>query len=216
MKVAIFGTGVFADLVYSKITRKGLDKVSFFITDTPKGDTHIGVSHISTEEFLSSELSRTTAVFVAIGPSRMNRGRQLVYERLKEGGCFFYNVISEKAVCHWAVPCSIYIGDFVSIDSSVKLGAGVTVWDGAVISNNAIIENFVYISPLAGIGAYCQLGTNSLIGMGAVIKPKVKVAASTLVGANAYISEDTIEYGVYGSPKSNFLGQVSDRIDISK
>lgn len=216
MKVAIFGIGALASIFYKRIKNTKNDEVVLFVTDSPESSHYEGISHISFDEFSNSNYKNDTYIFIAIGPSHINKKRSEVYDKLKKIGCSFYKYKSPYSLYDGELSDNVFISDYVSIGSTVKIGNGTFIWENVVISHNVDIGEFVYISPGAIIGSYVTVSSNSLLGMGAIIKPKVNIAEKTLIGAGTYISENTLESGVYAPAKSIFLGQVSEKIDISK
>jgi len=216
MKVAIFGIGELASLFLNCIKKTSNDDVILFITDKPESSFYEDIPHISFDKFSNSNYIHNTSIFIAVGPSHINQKRSEVFDRFKKIGCSFYRYKSPHSIYDGELADNVFIGDFVSIDSSVKIGIGSFIWENVVISHNVEIGEFVYISPGAIIGAYVTVSSNSLLGMGAIIKPRVNIAIKSLIGAGTYISKNTVHCGVYAPAKSKFLGQVSEKIDISK
>ena len=216
MKVAIFGIGALASIFLKCIKKTSNDDVILFITDLPETSSFEGIPLISFDKFSHSNYKYDTKIFIAIGPSHINQNRLEVYDKFKKIGCSFYRYKSPHSLYDGEIADNVFIGDFVSIGSSVKIGHGTFIWENVVISHNVEIEEFVYISPGAVIGAYVTVSSNALLGMGAIIKPRVIIAKKSLIGAGTYISKNTLDCGVYAPAKSIFLGQVSEKIDISK
>jgi UDP-3-O-[3-hydroxymyristoyl] glucosamine N-acyltransferase len=146
----------------------------------------------------------------------MNDNRQSVYKRLKNKGAKFYNYKSPFAIYDGVMNDNVYIGNFSSIHESVKIGTGTFIWEHVNISHDTEIKDFVYISPSVSVGSYVRVEKKSILGMGSIIKPKIVVAEKSLIGAGTYISNDTVENGVYSPANSKFYGQISNKINISK
>lgn len=216
MKVAIFGVGALASVIYEHISRSICDEVVLFISDSPESDTFKGIPHISFDSFIFNKYRHNTSIFIAVGPSQMNQKRLEVFFRFKKLGCNFYSYKSPNSVCEAELDENVFISDFASISASAKIGIGTFIWENVVISHDVEIGEFVYISPGSIIGSYVKVSSNSVLGIGSIIKPKVKIAIKSLIGAGTYINENTIEKGVYVPAKAIFLGSVSEKIDISK
>ena len=216
MRVAIFGVGALASIFLNCIKNTNKDDVILFITDSPDSSSFEGIPHISFDKFSSSDYKYDTNIFIAVGPSHINQKRFEIFDKFRKIGCSFYRYKSPHSLYEGELADNVFIGDFVSIGASVKIGSGTFIWENVVISHNVDIGEFVYISPGAIIGSYVQISSNSLLGMGAIVKPRVNIARKSLIGAGAYISKNTLECGVYAPAKSAFLGQVSEKIDISK
>lgn len=216
MKIAIFGVGALASVIFEHITQSKLDEVVVFISDLPNSNSFKDRPHVSFDSFINSNFYNSTSIFVAVGPSYMNKKRFDVYNRFKNIGCNFYSYKSTNSVYEEQLEDNVFISDFVSISPSVKIGKGTLIWENVVISHDAHVGDFVYISPGSIIGSYVNVSSNSVLGIGSIIKPKVNIASKSLIGAGTYIFENTIENGVYAPAKNIYLGPISEKIDISK
>lgn len=216
MKIAIFGVGVVAEIIYKDIIKNTNDSVVCFVSDEPNSNIFLGLPHINLDEFFKNYSSKNINFFVAIGPSNMNENRRNVYIKLKNYGVNFYNYKSPFALYDGIMNDNVYIGNFSSIHESVTIAPGTLIWEQVNISHDTEIKDFVYISPNSSVGSYVSIESNSILGMGSIVKPKINIAKKSLIGAGSYISSDTKENGVYSPVKVKFYGQISDKIDISQ
>jgi acetyltransferase-like isoleucine patch superfamily enzyme len=216
MNVIIFGVGILAELIYKDIIKNTNDNVICFVSDEPNKISFLELPHYSLNQFYTRFNFESVFVFIAIGPSKMNENRKLVYENLKNKGVKFYNYKSPFAIYDGTMNDNVYIGNFSSIHESVIIGAGTFIWEHVNISHDTEIKDFTYISPSVSVGSYVSVGNNSLLGMGSIIKPKIVIADKTLIGAGTYISTDTVRNGVYSPAPTKFYGQISNKINISK
>lgn len=133
---------------------------------------------------------------------------------------------------YWIAPTATVIG-------KVKLGAGVGVWFGAVVrgdidpivvGENTNLQEHVVVHTDAGfpttIGAGCTIGhraivhgctigSNTLIGMGAILLNGAKIGDDCLIGAGAVVAEGReIPAGslVLGLPGKVMRGLTPDEI----
>ena len=104
------------------------------------------------------------------------------------------------------------IGDNVYVDSYVRSSGGNIIKDnvvlryGCTVAKEVTIEDNVFISPNV-MTIYSRhtgesvtgtvIGEGSHIGTAAVIGPGVKIVAGTVIGAQAYVSKDIDEPGIY-------------------
>ncbi len=107
----------------------------------------------------------------------------------------------------------VEIGDFSSVwyntvlrgdRDRIKIGRYSNVQDGAVVhvSKGYPVEIGDFVSIAHGCVVHgCRIGSNSLIGMGAVVLNSVEVGENCLVGAGAVLTE-----GKYFPPNSLILG----------
>ena len=116
----------------------------------------------------------------------------------------------------FAVPFNGWIADSAQVIGDVYLGHQANVWFGAVIrgdndrihigdysnvQENSVIHtdagikvtigDYVTIGHLAMLHG-CEIGDNSLIGIGAVVLNNVKIGKNCLIGAKALITEGQV------------------------
>jgi maltose O-acetyltransferase len=95
----------------------------------------------------------------------------------------------------------ITIGDYVLIGSNVTISTGVHVTDGAL---PPIFARPALRKPIA-------IEDDVWIAAGVVILPGVTLAKGTVVGANAVVTQDTDEYGIYaGAPARKLRSRLPD------
>lgn len=109
-----------------------------------------------------------------------------------------------------------WVAPSASVTGQVSLGAGASVWYGAVVRGDSatitigartnVQDNAVlHVSPdrplslgqgvTVGHGAIvhgCEVGDNSLIGMGAIILDGARVGSNCIVGAGSLVTQGTI------------------------
>ena len=116
----------------------------------------------------------------------------------------------------FAVPFNGWVADSAQVIGDVYLGHQANVWFGAVIrgdndrihigdysnvQENSVIHtdagikvtvgNYVTIGHLAMLHG-CEIGDNSLIGIGAVVLNNVKIGKNCLIGAKALVTEGQV------------------------
>jgi sugar O-acyltransferase (sialic acid O-acetyltransferase NeuD family) len=142
------------------------------------------------------------ALAIAMGD---NAARQRVYQELtvQHAGLQF--------------PCLIHRSAVVS--SFVEIGEGTVVMPGAIVGPNTLVGRFCVINtrasidhdgsmqdfsslgPAAVTGGTVQLGERCAVGIGAVLKHRVKVGNDSVVGAHSYLNKDLPSFRVaYGTP----------------
>ena len=110
----------------------------------------------------------------------------------------------------FAAPFNGWVADSAQVMGDVYLGHQANIWFGAVIrgdndrihigdysnvQENSVIHtdagNYVTIGHLAMLHG-CEVGDNSLIGIGAVVLNNVKIGKNCLIGAKALITEGQV------------------------
>lgn len=186
----------------------------------------VNKSFIKTQSFLKKKIIEFENIekthppdeftmFVALGPSKVNKIREAKYIEAKSKGYSFANYISPNSVCNSPLGDNNFIGDMSVINPFVVFGNNNLVWEHVIINNSVKIGNNCYMSPKSSIGTKSIIKDNSIIGTGSTIKTGVTVREETLVGANCYISIDTKKNGVYGEKNSKMYGRLSHKVNIT-
>lgn len=130
--------------------------------------------------------------------------RKELTEKIKQKGGKLPTIIHPTAIISRFCKVSddgVLIGPYSIVQADVTIGNGVVIRDGALICHTTTINNYVFIGPQALVGANLQIqefafigqkallvsgkantiGTNSLIGAGAVVTKPIE-SNKTVVG----------------------------------
>ena len=101
---------------------------------------------------------------------------------------------------------NVFVDSYVRSSGSNKIENNVTLRFGCTIAREVTVEDDVFISPNV-MTIYSRhtgekvggtvIGKGTHVGTAAVIGPGVKIAANSVIGAQAYVSKDITEAGVY-------------------
>ena len=70
-----------------------------------------------------------------------------------------------------------------------------------MIEHDNIFEDFSSTGPRVVTGGNVIIGKHSYVGMGAVIKEKIKIKEDTIIGSNSYVNKNCDKNLIfYGSP----------------
>lgn len=214
-KVIIFGTGDFAEVVFSYLENDGnYEVVAFTINEEYiKDDVKFDLPIVPFEQIENEFSPSKYKMFIAVAYSDHNRNRARIYQAAKNKNYILISYIHPKAI----VSKDITIGDncFVFeanvIQPFVKIGNNVIIWSGnhighhSKIGNHCFIASHVVISGLVDIGDYCFIGVN------ATIKEAISIPSSCIIGASALIIKNPVQNGVYGGIPAKLL-----RVDEEK
>lgn len=216
-KLIIFGIGPLAKMINFFFSRDSEYDIVAFTVDSEyiKEKTFLDKQVIEFDKIENQYSINNYEMFIAIGPSGMNKVREKKFKDAKKKGYKLASYISTKAICDSLTGENVFIGDMSVINPFVDLGNNILIWENSVINNNVSIEDHCYISPHSSIGTNSIIKQNSIIGTGAIIKTGINIAEKTLIGAGCYISQDTKAKGVYGVKSSGFYGSISEKIDIA-
>lgn len=101
---------------------------------------------------------------------------------------------------------NVFIDSYVRSSGCNRIGNNVTLRFGSTIAREVTVEDDVFISPNV-MTVYSRhtgekvggtvIGRRSHIGTAAVIGPGVKIGPKVIIGAQAYVSKDIAEAGIY-------------------
>ena len=172
-KVLIYGGGGLAKVAID-ILRKRKEYQLYGVIDSnyPDKKDVLGVPVIGNDAMLKELFNNGyNKAFNAIGLVNNAHWRKPPYEKLKEIGFEFINVIHDTA----------------AIEESVKMGEGNLVCAGAAIGSDTIIGNNCFINVGSIISHDCIISDNCHIASGAVLAGRVIVGENTLIGQGCTI-----------------------------
>lgn len=119
-----------------------------------------------------------------------------------------YCIIGAPAenIATWGNECKgVIIGDgtiitgHVTIDSGVEsptvIGSKNFIMKGVHIGHDAQTKDNVILSPHVIIGGYCKIGTNTNIGMGAVVRNRKEIPDNVRIGMSAVVTRSCELWG---------------------
>ncbi len=207
MKTVIFGTSNLAQLLYYYATEDSGIKIDAFAVDRQYIDQAptMPCPVVAYDELL--KYSGECAVLSSVGYYDMNTRRRDVYNKLKNDGFIIADYIHPTA----QVAKNAVLGEGniilenVVIQAFSKLGNCNFMFANACIAHHSTIGSFNWFAPAATVGGEANIGDLSFFGINSTVKSKVTVRNSTLVGAGAYCSMDTVENQLIKPIKSEYL-----------
>jgi sugar O-acyltransferase (sialic acid O-acetyltransferase NeuD family) len=193
-KLIIFGTGDLSRLAAASFDDEGKYGLEGFVVDDEffKSKKIHGLPVFRYSEFKKKFPPSACEVFVGIGYSSMNRGREAKCRELRKLGYKLASYVSPHAICLTEdVGDNLFLFEGVIVQRWVKIGDGLIAWCGATIAHDCNIGDYVFIGPRAAISGFVEIGDRCFIGLNATIKDHVKLADETLVAAGALIVKDT-------------------------
>jgi sugar O-acyltransferase (sialic acid O-acetyltransferase NeuD family) len=132
---------------------------------------------------------RDANYFVAIGNNAL---RQALSENLLQvTGRGAVNAISPRA---YVAPFSdipdhagILIAAGAILNVGVQMGMGCICNTGSIVEHECVLGNFVHVAPRATLCGGVHVGSGTLIGAGAVVRPGVTIGSNVTVGAGAVV-----------------------------
>lgn len=203
--ILIYGAGGHAKVV-ADLARLCKIDIAGFIDDTNtnrEGQQFCGsriYNDVERARYKSSDPD--LGVIVAVGDCEA-RGR--ITAKLVEHNFKLLSLIHPAATV--AQPAQISPGTVVMagviINADVLVGRNVIVNTGAIIEHDCVIEDGVHICPGVRLGGGVKVGSETWIGIGAIVKDRVRIGKGVIVGAGSLVLKDVADQvTVYGSPAS--------------
>ena len=217
-KIVIFGNGEIGELAEYYFRTDSEYKVVAFTADDEyvKSDTFCGLPLIKFQDVKEIYPSDSYKMFIALSYSRMNKDRAEKYYKAKELGYDLISYVSSKCTFLTEIPVgdNCFILEDNTIQQFVRIGNNVTLWSGNHIGHESVIEDHCNITSHVVISGHVHIHSYCFIGVNATIRDSITIAQGTLIGAGAVIMKDTVEKGVYLSPKPILIDKKSDEIDL--
>ena len=96
----------------------------------------------------------------------------------------------------------------------VQVGRAVIVNTGATVDHECVLEDGVHIAPGANLAGLVSVGRCAMVGIGAIVLPRVRIGEGAVVGAGAVVLHDVPPYTVVAGNPAKIIG--SRRLNRSK
>jgi acetyltransferase EpsM len=198
MRVAIFGAGGHAKVVWDILVATGHEVVGFAVDGEPPH----GLLGLPVTNDLAA-LPPHDAVIVAIGD---NQARKQKFEALQAAGHRFTNAIHPSAV----LASRLTLGTGIQIAAGAIVNVDSTIGDNTILNTGATIDHDNQIGPHAHVAPGChlagnvQVGEGAFLGIGTTAIPGIDVGPWSKTGAGAVVIKNipphTLAIGVPAHP----------------
>lgn len=205
-KVIIFGVQDFAQLAKFYLQHDSEHEVVAFSVDEqymPLEKTFEGLPVVAFENVETTYPPTEFKFFAPMSPSRMNRLRESVYQKIKEKGYDFVSYVSSKAT----VFPGAQIGDncFILEDNTIQpftsIGNNVVLWSGNHIGHHSVIKDHVSFTSHVVLSGHCTVEPFAFFGVNATIRDGIHIAEGSFIAMAAAVVLNTEPWGVYkGNP----------------
>jgi sugar O-acyltransferase (sialic acid O-acetyltransferase NeuD family) len=143
----------------------------------------------------------THDLFVAVGYSQRNRGRQRVVELARALGYALPSFVHESAVVARNVTLGMncMVRELAALSPFARLGDGVIIGMQVGVSHHVSIGSHAWLSAGCVVCGSAAIGERCFIGANATVSSKVSVASGCIIGAAARIMSDCAADGVYAA-----------------
>lgn len=175
-KVLIYGGGGFGKIAIEILKNQHIFEIYGVIdSNFPKKREIMGIPVLGNDEDIGKYLKEGYSyIFNAVGFLNKTHWRKQPYDKLKNWGFKFFNIIHNSA----------------SIEPSVHMEVGTLVCAGAIIGSDVIIGNNCIINSGVVISHDCIISDSCHISSGAVLAGSVVVGENTLIGQNCTVYSD--------------------------
>ena len=206
-KIAIFGSGCHAKVVFYEILKIKKFKIIGFVDEKiSKGKVIIRCSQGvfrcigKTSEVINKKNNFTGIIAIA-----NNSIREKVYKEIisLKKNFKFEKIVSKNAIINSNVEIgngSVVIGGSI-INPDTIIGEHCLVNTSASIDHDNILENFSSVGPGVITGGNVIIKKSSFVGIGSVLKNNIIIDKNTIVGGNSFVNKNCKSNSVYfGSP----------------
>ena len=129
---------------------------------------------------------------IAIGHTKDNKIRKIIFNRLKENKFIIPKVISK----HSTVAKNSQIGEGTIVMDGVRINSGVKIGKNCIINTNSIIEHGTeigdncHIAPGAILNGDIKIHSDTFVGSGSIIKEKVTIPQNTFIKMGSVIKRN--------------------------
>jgi sugar O-acyltransferase (sialic acid O-acetyltransferase NeuD family) len=217
IKVVIFGTASFAELVHEYLARDGgYDVVAFTVHRANIGEAAFrGLPVVPFEEVERLYPPASHQMFVAVGYRKVNQVRAGIYDEAKAKGYRLLTYVSPRCT---NMAASIGDNCFVFEDNTlqplVTIGNNVILWSGNHIGHHSTIGDHCYVTSHVVVSGHCTIEPYCFLGVNATLRDSITIAESCVIGAGALIMKDTSPKQVYLGERTKPFAKSSDDINL--
>ena len=222
-KILIFGSGFHAKVVFSEIVQIKKYKVLGFVDN-----------YLETGKVIIKYKNKTYNNLGGINYVLMKYYNSSYFGIIGVGSNYVRNKVCKEVESinkdfKWTTIVSVNS----KINGNVKIGKGSIIISGSIINNGSVIgdhclintsssidhDNFFnnYSSSGPGVvtGGNVSIGYASHLGIGSVIKNKIKVGDNTIIGGNSFVNRDCLDNSIYFGIPSRRIRKIEVEKDFS-
>ncbi len=173
------------DILLNSI-RKGSQKAyrPAFLVDEPKRDEVIGVPVVAVGQHVEG-----ANVTIAVGEP-FDRARLM--DKVASLGLRLATICSPDAFVssHAEIGDGTIIAPHVSIQATARIGRNVAINTATIVGHDVVVEDNCVLSSMVNLGGATHVETLGYIGMGALIKEKLRIGRASIVGMGSVVHSD--------------------------
>lgn len=183
--LCIIGTNETAERITQFVERYNLFNIIGYAVDKKyiTEDEFKGKPVWAIEELEKYIDKRNDLLFVALFWNHLNGDRRRLYERLKNAGWHFANIISPLASIRGSIGENCWIMDYAVIQEESVIGNNVIVSDLCFVGDYTKIDDHCFLGARSTIMGSAYVGKQTFIGINATVFDVVHIGNKCLVGA---------------------------------
>jgi len=207
--LVLIGGGGHARSVIDSIDNTAYDSIVLLDKTLVKGESVNNILVAGNDEELELLYKKGYGyAFISIGSIKDSMLRTALYNKAKEIGFVFPNIIDSTARISKnlkRLSDGVFIGKGAIINAGVDIGAGAIINTGAIIDHDCSIGDFSHIAPGVVLSGTVTIGNNTHIGTGSSIIQNISIGSNSLIGAGSVVLENIdnniTAFGVPCKPK---------------
>ena len=217
-KLVVFGAGDVARLAHYYFSSDSEHEVAGFAVDDEhrEGDEFLGLPLVASGRVTDVFPPGEFRAFVAVGYSRMNRGRAEKFRWMRDLGYDCVSYVSSRCtfLTNHPVGANCFILEDNTIQPFCRIGENVTMWSGNHIGHDSIIEDHCFITSHVVVSGWVRVGSYCFLGVNATLANGIEIGPRGLIGAGAVIVRSTEPDGVYVPERARRLDKKSFELDL--
>lgn len=144
---------------------------------------------IGKDDYYLTKAKHNDDFFVGIGNTKI---RMQLIEKIKISECNLVSIIHPRAIVSnqaTILEGSLIVGGAI-VNIGTTIASGCIINTGATIDHDCIIEDGVHICPGVNIGGNVSVGRKTWVGIGAKAINGIKIGTNSLIGAGAVVVKD--------------------------
>lgn len=94
---------------------------------------------------------------------------------------------------HAAVGAGTVISQFATVAARAVVGENISLNVASIVGHDVVLEDHCVISSMVNLGGASTIGSGTYVGMGAIIKEKVRIGSNSIIGMGAVVHADIPE-----------------------
>lgn len=148
--------------------------------------------YLGTDEVIDGFSPDEVELVIGIGTINVATCRKDLFEKFKNKGYIFTNVIHPSAT----LSPSVCLGEGTQImagaivQMNVKLSDNIIINTGAIVDHDCNVESHVHIAPGVTLSGGVYVGESCHIGVGVTVIQEIAIGDNTLIGAGSVVVTD--------------------------